>query len=171
MNKTTIAAALVLAIITPALSAEAPAAQTPEPPRTTTVIPKPQFTLNECMTIQRGLKVVGDGNYKFGNGALRGIFGQDQARLQEVATEIDQARQKIFAEIAKGAPEIKPTIQDENKKDQPNPDFVEYNKQLMALGESPCHATLIHFKRDDLKLDVNEIPGSALADVDRIMDK
>jgi hypothetical protein len=165
-----LAATLALAIIAPAFSAEAPPAQTPEPPRTATVIPKPQFTLNECMTIQRGLKAL-DGNYKFGNGALRGTLGQNQARLQEVATEIDQARQKIFAEIAKGAPEIKPTIQDENKKEQPNPDFVEYNKQLMALGESPCHATLIHFKRDDLKLDVNEIPGSALADVDRIMDK
>lgn len=127
------------------------------------------LTLNECVTIMRGLK--GLDAYKYGNGALRGALGENQAELGRVADQIEQTRQKIFAEIAKDAKEIPPTITDENKKEHQNPDFAEYSKQLVALGASPCRATLTRIKRSDLKLDTNEIPGGILADIDKILDK
>jgi hypothetical protein len=178
MKKLLMIFAAMFAMATVAFGQQAPAAPTPEPPRTT-VIPKAEFTFNDCVTILRGLRgldgyTTDKGNvqsYIFKNATLRGNIAENQARLANIPTEIENARQKIFSEIAKGAPEIPQTVTGDDKKEHQNPDFAEYSKQLVALGTLPCHVTLIHIKRDDLKLETNEIPGTTLADIDKILDK
>jgi hypothetical protein len=181
-NLWTISAAM-LVVATVANAAEAPTA----PPATAPaapLIPKADLTMNECLKILRGLRGDGGSNrgldgylvisnagkpnetvvpqtYRFSNPNLRMDIGQDIARLSDIPNVIEKTRQQIFLEVAKSDLEINPST----------PQMADYNKQLVLLGESPCRVTLIHIKASDLKLDVNEIPGSVLGDIDKILDR
>ena len=143
----------------------------------TAFYPPAEFTMNDCVTILGGLRgldgfqiVLNAGkpnesavpqSYKFGNATLRSDIGQDIARLTDIPNQVEKSRQQIFSEIAKGAADIKPNTAE----------MTEYSKQLVALGESPCRVTLIRIKAADLKLDVNEIPGTTIAALDKVLDK
>ena len=52
-----------------------------------------------------------------------------------------------------------------------SPAFTDYNKQVQALGAAECTVRLVPIKAADLKLDVNEIPGTVLSALDKILDK
>lgn len=157
------------------LTAAAAAAQSPaktDPPK-----PPAELTLNDCLTLLPGLNgldgrtyVVNAGKateqavtlpYEFGNSRLRLDIARNIAQLVAVQRDADQVRQKIFMEVGKGAPEIKPG----------SPESVEYDRQLRELTARPCGVTLARIKAKDLKLDKNEIPGSVIGALDKILDR
>lgn len=137
----------------------------------------PKLTMNDCVTILQGLQqldghqvILNEGKpnestvqqpYRFGSATLRLDIGQNIARLTPLTALIEKTRQQIFSEVAKGSADIKPGT----------PEMAEYSKQLVALGESACPVALIPLKGADLKLDVNEIPGTVLAALGKILEK
>ncbi len=132
-----------------------------------------KLTIAECQTILSGLtgldgrtELSRDGAavtlaYKFENARLRVAIQQNIAALQAVQAEFSKGVQGVFKEIAGDAPEIKPGT----------PEMVRYTKQVTDAQQLPCRAELVRIKADDLKLDKNEIPGSVLGALDKILDK
>lgn len=136
-----------------------------------------KMTVNDCLIILSGLngldgrQVVtnaGKSNeqvatipFEFGSSKLRLDIARNLSALSAIQRDGDQVRQKIFAEVSKGATEIKPgTAQ-----------AAEYDRQMRELTTRPCTVDLARIKASDLKLDRNDIPGSILAALDRILDK
>lgn len=160
---------LFTAAVTAAAAAEAPVKPTPG-------LPDTGLTVNECLTILSGLNaldgrqvVVSAGkpdekvinlSYDFGNAKLRMDIAHDMAVLGAIQRDSQTAQQGIFLEVGKGA-DIKPGT----------PEYANYDKQLKDLVDRPCHAALARIKAADLKLDRNDIPGSVLAAIDKILDK
>jgi hypothetical protein len=145
-------------------------------PKETPASPPP-LTINNCLTILNGLAaldgatvVLNEGKpnaeaktvaYKFGNATLRMDIQRNIAALQAVAQQTEKTRQQTFSEVADGAVELLPNT----------PARAKYDKEVAKLGESACSVVLVHIRAADLKLDVNEIPGTVLANIDRILDK
>lgn len=173
MKKLLLTAALAATMVTAtAFAQQGPVKQDPASnPEKTTVF--------DCLVILNGLNEI-DGKhdvvinagkpneqiaqlvYEFGNGRLR----QDLARNITILTAIqranDDTRQKIFAEVAKGAAEIKPGT----------PESTNYDSQMKQLTSAPCPIdNLVRIKTSDLKLDKNEIRAAALSAIDRILDR
>jgi hypothetical protein len=178
---------LALVLAAPAFADDAQPPKIDTAPRTT-VIPPAEYTMNDCVTILGGLQALdgyqtitnqGKPNegtltiaYKFGNATLRSDIGQNLARLRDIPIEVEKARKQIVSEITGGVDIVSPGVNaTQAEKDEYSKKNTAYSKQLVALGESPCRVTLIHIKAADLKLDVNEIPGTALSSIDKILDK
>jgi hypothetical protein len=134
---------------------------------------EPKLTILDCQTLQAGLTSL-DGHqeltrggesvslaYQFGSAALRLTIQQNLAALAVPLGAFDKARQAIFKEIAGDAPEIKPNT----------PEATKYTAQVQAAQQRPCDVDLQRIKATDLKLDKNEIPGSVLAALDKILDR
>lgn len=152
-------------LATTALGADKPAA----PPPST-------LTVNDCLVILQGLNgldlhqvVVNQGKpneqvamipFEFGSARLRLTIGHNLAELGAVQRDAQAAQQKIQAEIGKGG-EIKPGT----------PANLELDRQVRDLLTQPCRASIDHIQGADLKLDKNEIPGSVLGALDKILDR
>lgn len=171
-------ALLALAAITGANAQTAPAPAPAPAPRTAIIPPQPApLTVAECLVVLGGLNQL-DGHqvifaggtpkeqivtlsYEFGNGTLRRDITQDIVELQAVQRTAQTVQQQIFKEVAKGETEIKPNT----------PQMEEYNKQINEASVAPCPAKIIRIKQADLKLEKNEIAGTVLAALDKILDK
>lgn len=173
-----IAGALALSQV--AFAAEAPVKQD--------TMPKPAgMTIAECTTVLAGLEaldgyqtVINEGkpnvqvvarSYVFGNGTLRADIAHDISALRDVRHTAQEAQQAIFRELAKGATEILQTVADQAGKEHPNQVYAEYVRELNEATDKPCLAILTRINLKDLKLEVNEIPGSALSNIDKILDR
>lgn len=132
-----------------------------------------KMTIADCQAVLVGLngldgraEMTKDGAavtvpYQFGNGALRLAIQQNIAALNGVQQAFVKVQQDLFREIAGSATEIKPNTLE----------FAKYQKAVMDAQASPCDVTLVRIKASDLKLDKNEIPGSVLGALDRILDR
>lgn len=99
--------------------------------------------------------------YEFASGKLRFDIAKNIAALSTVQRRVEEARQKVFHEVAKEDTEIKPNT----------PKAVEYDQKVRQIGEQPCPiGELVRIKASDLKLDQNEIRAGALAAISRILD-
>lgn len=132
----------------------------------------------DCLGILAGLNTIDSGRqviinagkpneavvsqpYEFGNAKLRLDIAHNISLLAAIQRDAQTTQQKIFAEVSKGSPEIKPG----------SAEAMDYDKQLKELTSRPCNVSLAKIKDADLKLDKNEIPSSALALIDRIREK
>lgn len=161
------------ALATTAVAQQAPVKQDPA-----AAISPEKTTVLDCLLILGGLNeidgkrqvVVGAGTptekivevpYEFASGKLRLDLARNIAILSAVQRGVDAARQKVFYEIARGDPEIKPNTEK----------AVEYDKKLRQIGEQPCPiGELVRIRASDLKLDKNEIKSGALAAIEKILD-
>lgn len=162
-----------------ALAVGAAAAQAPVRQDPAEALNPGKMTVLDCLQILGGLNeidskrqvVINAGKpneqvvelvYEFGNGRLRQDLARNIALLSIVQRDSEAARQKVFAEVAKGAPEIKPGT----------PEATEYDRQMRELTGRPCPIDgLIRIKASELKLDRNEIRAAPLAAIDKILDK
>jgi hypothetical protein len=156
--------ALVIAAL--ALSSPAPAAE-------------PELTIDDCLTILVGLNGL-DGHqaltrdntvvvlsYKFENAKLRGIIQENIAALGAVQSNLQKVQQQIFKEVAGSKFELRPDAADPAERAL----LQQYQKQALDARQGPCKATLSRISLNDLRLDKNEIPGSILAALSKILDK
>lgn len=174
--ETTLMKRLLSAVAICFVTVSASAAQAPV--KTDAAVPEPsKLTISQCLQVLAGVRaldgfqiVVNEGKpnvqivtraYSFGNGALREDIARDISALTAVQKTSQESQQSIFKEIAKDQTEIKPGT----------PDFAEYAKQITDATAKPCDARLTRIKIKDLKLDVNEIPGSDLSNLDPILDR
>ena len=180
--KKTVIALLALVLPTCAFAQLAPAAP-PSPSiaaalRTAGIPPQPgALTVAECLTILGGLNqldghqvVINAGkpnesvvtvSYVFGNAALRRIIQEDIVALQSVQKTAQTLQIAIFKENVKDGTEIKPNT----------PEMEAYNKQINDASIAACPANVTHIRLADLKLEQNEIAGTILAALDKILDK
>lgn len=137
----------------------------------------PTHTVGECLTIYEGLKgldghivLIHEGkpdestfikSYQFDNAELRSAIASDLAALDNVKTIHDRVKQSIFKEIVGEGYQIK----------QDTKEMVLYQKRVYESEQLPCEAVLTRIRLKDLKLDKNEIPGTILAALDKILDK
>lgn len=165
------------------LSTSAFAAEAPVKPE----LPKSDMTIDECLVVLSGLEsldgyqtVVNEGkpnvqvvnrSYVFGNGVLRADIAHDITALRDVRKAAQESQQGIFKEVAKGAPDIPQTVAGADGKEHPNPLYAEYIRQLNQATGKPCSAIPTHISIKDLKLETNEIPGSVLSALDKMLDK
>lgn len=135
------------------------------------------LTINDCLLILQGMNAIdqrevvvqaGKPNeqvvrqsYEYGNGALRLAISRNISVLTGVQRDAQAAQQRIFVEVVKGAPDIKPGT----------PEAIEYDRQLRELTSKPCQVDLVRIKDADLKLDRNEIPAAVLSNLDKIRER
>ncbi len=134
---------------------------------------QPKLTILDCQTILSGLNALDgrpemskDGSvvhlsYQFGSAKLRLTIQQNIAALLAVQADFEKVRMAIFKEIAGDAPEIKPS----------SPEAARFQKMIGDAQAVTCPAQLQRINAADLKLDKNEIPGSVLASLDKILDR
>jgi hypothetical protein len=169
MKKVFIAAFSLIGIAT-AFAAEAPV-------KSELVTTSNGLTIQDCLTVLTGLQnldghwvIINAGkpnedakliSYVFENATLRGVIRDDIAALTNVQTTQQHVEQDIYREIA--GEKIK--IEDGTK------EVLLYNQKVFESKQRPCTAILTRFSIKDLKLDKNEIPGSILGAIDKIMDR
>ncbi len=161
------------------LSTAAPAQQAPVKQDPAAAINPNKTTVFDCLVILGGLNEI-DGKrpivvnvgkpneqvietpYEFASGKLRLDLAKNIAILSAIQRRVEDARQKVFYEVAKGDPEIKPNTEK----------GVEYDRKVRQISEQPCPITeLVRIKAADLKLDKNEIRSAALAAIEKILDR
>lgn len=160
-------AAIALLVATGAFAQEAKVKQA-EP-----LQPPQKLTIMDCQNIMAGLTAL-DGHtelskdnvpvvlaYQFGSAKLRLIIQQNIAALTVMQHDFTKGMQGLFKEIAGDAAEIKPGT----------PEMARYTKQMVDAQQLPCNAALSRISAADLKLEKNEIPGSVLGSLDKILDK
>lgn len=131
------------------------------------------LTILDCQNILGGLTAL-DGHtelskdnapvtvsYQFGSARFRLALQQNIAALNAMQQDFTKSMQGVFKEIAGEAAEIKPGT----------PEMARYTRQMNDAQALPCAANLTRIKADDLKLDKNEIPGSVLGALDKILDR
>lgn len=133
----------------------------------------PKLTIGECQTVLVGLQgldgrneITKDGSavtvpYQFGSARLRLAIQQNVARLSEMQQGFNKVQQELFREVAGNAAEIKPG----------SAEMLRYTKLVVEAQQAPCNIELQRIRADDLKLDKNEIPGSVLGALDKILDR
>lgn len=134
---------------------------------------QPKLTILDCQTVLAGLSGL-DGRqevaggaaitvpYKFGSATLRLAIQQNIAALTAVQQAFTKSQQGLFREIAGDATtELKPNT----------PEFARYQRLVLEAQQGPCDVKLTRIKAADLKLDINEIPGSVLGALDKILDR
>lgn len=132
-----------------------------------------ELTIADCQTLLAGLNAL-DGHaeltkdgtlvtlpYKFGSGKLRMAIQQNLAALNAVQQDFSTVQQQVYREVAGEAPSIAPG----------SPELARYNRLIGEALKAPCKAKLEPLKVADLKLDQNEIPGSVLAALSRILER
>ena len=137
------------------------------------IAPEPKLTNLDCQAILAGLngldghtEITKDGSavnvtYKFESARLRLIIQQDLAALTTVQQDFTKGMQAVFREIAGDSPLLK----------EGTSELARYNEQLLKAQQLPCNVKLTRIKAEDLKLDKNEIPGSVLGNLDKILDR
>lgn len=132
-----------------------------------------KLTIGQCLTILSGLNALDgkqemtkDGTaittaYQFGSAKLRLAIQQNVARLNDLQQGLQKVQQEMFREVAGDATEIKPNT----------PEFIRYQKMVLDAQQQPCNIELQRISAADLKLDKNEIPGSVLGALDKILDR
>lgn len=132
-----------------------------------------KMTIGQCLTVLAGLnsldgkqELTKDGTaivtpYQFGSAKLRLAIQQNVARLNDLQQGVQKVQQEIFREVAGNATEIKPNTAE----------FVRYQKMILDAQQEPCNIELQRINAADLKLDKNEIPGSVLGALDKILDR
>ncbi len=100
--------------------------------------------------------------YEFGDGALRWTIARNIAVLTEIENAAQASRKQIIIELSNGAGKIDPNT----------PEAVKFEKQWDAVLATPNALTdkLQRLKVSALKLDKNEIPASAIAACEPILD-
>jgi hypothetical protein len=168
---------LFTAVIGAASAAEAPV-QKPAAPQSS-------LTLNDCLLILQGLQAIDEHiviigkepnqqlvkqSYEYGPGGFRLNFLAHNIR---VLTDLQQTAQAEQQKILRDILAKMPPKDDKPATEIPpgTPDALEYDRRLRELTGAPCIAELTHFREHDLKLEKNELPGSALANLDKIRDK
>lgn len=166
------------------LTAAIGAAHAAEAPITEKKIPS-SMTINDCLLILQGMQAIDEHivvvgkepnqqlvkqSYEYGPGGFRLNFLARNIRMLTDLQQTAQAeQQKILRDILNKMPQKDGKAPTEI---QPGTDeATEYDKRLRELTGAPCLADLAHFKESDLKLDKNELPGSALANLEKIRDK
>jgi hypothetical protein len=149
------------------------AQQAPVPP----ALPATTMTIRDCKLVLAGLRGL-DGHqvisnagkpneqvlllsYEFNNADLRRDIQTDIAALVSIEATDQKVQQDIYREVA-GA---KVTIA------AGSPEEIEYGKRVMASQDGPCNAQLSKINIKDLRLDKNEVPGTVLGALDKILVK
>lgn len=166
MKKIFLAAAFAL-IVNPIFAAEAPVQHPP--------IDVPSgLTIQDCLEVLSGLQGL-DGHwvvlnenkdaklvsFVFENDVLRGIIQDDITALNAVQNRQQKIEQDIYKEIAGTKGVIDPGTKE----------VTQYNQRAFDSKQKPCTAVLRHFSIKDLKLGKNEIPGTVLGAIGKILDK
>lgn len=159
---------LILALT---LLTSAPAfAQTPEPQEKSE-----SLKIKDCELIAQGLvgldgyqivtnagrpnEAVVSRPYEFANATLRNNILKNLSALKDVQTRANENRKATFNEYAKGQTEV------------PVAKRVEYSEKINEIGELPCDAQLKRVSIKSLLLGKNEIPGSVLQALEKILDE
>lgn len=177
------------------LSSLAYAAFGAEAPVEKPVGPPASMTINDCLLVLQGLQAIDEhiviiGNapnqqtvkqsYEYGGNFRMNFLAHNIRVLTAVQQDAQAEQQKILRNILAKMP----PVQEKDKEGKPTnkehpateisagtPEAVEYDKRLKELTGAPCLTDLTHFKDSDLKLDKNELPGWALANLEKIRDK
>ena len=166
MKRLMIAAVAALVSIA-AWASEAPVKQDPVDKPTGTTVQDCLDTLSGLQNLDGHWVVLNDGkdskliSYVFENDTLRGILQDDIAALNVVAQRQQKIEQDIYREIAGTNVIIEPGSKD----------VLKYNQRVFDSKQKPCTAILKRFNIKDLKLGKNEIPGTVLGALDKILDK
>jgi hypothetical protein len=107
--------------------------------------------------------------WDFGSGALRLRIAKNTTALAEIEKALEDTRQAIVREILKSMPPAKdgtaPT-----EIPPGTPQWSELQKQFGDALNAPAQVTLSRIRASELKLDRNEIPGTALSAMAPILD-
>lgn len=171
---------LFMAACAPAIAAEAPV-------KTEAALPSTGMTLNDCLLILQGLNAIDEHivlfgkpgeqqtiklAYEYGSGTFRAALGSNIRILTTLQQGAQADQQKILLEVFKGKGGTPP---DKDASSEEKAEFakqsIAYDKQLKELTAAPCAVQLTRIKVSDLKLEKNELPASALANLDKILDK
>jgi hypothetical protein len=176
MKRILLTTAVCLVSIT-ACAAEAPAQKPAGPPAS--------MSINDCLLVLQGLNAIDEHmvvigkspneqivkqSYEYGPGGFRlNVLAHNIRVLTAIQQDAQTEQQKILRDILNKMPpkDGKPAVEIAAG----TPEAIEYDKRLKELTAGPCLADLAHFKEPDLKLDKNELPGWALANLDKIRDK
>ena len=190
MKRTLIAILATGFLISPVFAAEAPV-KPAGPPST-------GLTLNDCLLILQATRDIDEHLIVLGTAPNQQLVKQSYqytaspgfrmnflAHNIRILTTIQQdaqaEQQKIHRDILAKIPQDK--LADEVGKDgKPtgkkvqeipagSPEAAEYDEKLKTLTAAPCVADLAHFKETDLNLGVNDLPASALVNIEKIRDK
>lgn len=109
--------------------------------------------------------------WEFKSAALRIKLSRDLDKLAPIEHSVNEGQNGIVRELLKTIPDNKDGIKPSSI-NQSMPQWVDYEKQYNEMLNAPAliDGDLFHFKASELKLDVNEIPGSTLAGLHPIMD-
>jgi hypothetical protein len=148
-------------------------------------LPATNLTLNDCLLILQGLQAIDEHivvvgkepnqqlvkqSYEYGPGGFRlNVLAHNIRVLTDLQQTAQAEQQKILRDILQKMPakDGKPATEIPAGTEE----AIEYDRKLKELTSAPCLADLTHFKEQDLKLDKNELPAAALANLEKIRDK
>jgi hypothetical protein len=167
---------LFMAGLVPAIAQQAPVQQDPA-----AAMSPAKLTIRECLGLLSALNsldgqrvIVAKGKptesvetvpYKLGSsqdraGKVRGAISHNIFMLGQIQQEAQAANRRAMASIGKGT-EIRPG----------SSEAIEFDRQMAEYTERPCNVELDHIQEADLRLDQNDIPGSVLALLWRVIDR
>lgn len=104
--------------------------------------------------------------WEFGSGTLRLRIARNVSALAGVERSLEEARQKIVAEILQKMPS-----KDATASIAPgSPEFAAFSRQVSEALAAPAPVDLARIKASELRLDKNEIPVTALSALAPILD-
>lgn len=101
--------------------------------------------------------------WDFASGTLRLRIGRNLTAVMAVEREVEDTRQAILKEIQSGMPAGQEIVSG-------TPEWDRFQKQMTELTQQPSTVKLDRLKASELKLDKNEIPGTALSGLAPILD-
>lgn len=101
--------------------------------------------------------------WEFQSGPLRLAIATDISLLTQIEQQSERARVDIINSVSKGAGRVEPNT----------PEYAQFLKQWTEVIDAPApiSGSLTRIKAKDLRLDVNEIPGSTLSALVPILDQ
>lgn len=134
-----------------------------------------KLTMRDCITILAGLTaldgrrvIVGAGKatetaetipYKFAP-KVRGAISRNLFVLGNVQQEVQAANRRAQERIGKGQP-ITPGSKEN----------IEFDREMNDYLDRPCKAELDHLSEADLKVDENDLPGTVVSALWKILDR
>jgi hypothetical protein len=118
---------------------------------------------------QNGVDVAVAQPWEFASGALRLRIAKNTTALAEVEKALEDTRQAIVRELLKNVPpdaDGKPAA----AIPQGSPQWEDLQRQFGEALNAPSRVLLMRIKASELKLDRNEIPGTALSAMAPILD-
>lgn len=145
---------------------------------------EPRITINDCLLILQGLTaidqhqvIIGKSpneqvvtqSYQYDSGAFRGAIAHNISVLTPIQTAAQTAQRAIETEIRQKIP---PKDGHLAAIEPGSIEAFEYDRRLRELIDAPCKADLVRLRDSDLfKFPGNELPASAVANLEKIRDK